>query len=129
MGHGLYFTANRIKNFKQEEYSWQFEDRFQEYAATLMKIEKGLYPDAAPVLAGPVYFLNHRISLYTGAQIIIEKEQDRGWDNYKTKAPVLLTAVIPDDEADKFQSFIAKHADDKKGKFGQFSFYIVYVPQ
>jgi hypothetical protein len=120
---GLAFDARRVF-IGREEYSWQYEERFQQYADHLIRKKKKEFGVDHVVVTASSY-MNSRISLYNHVPILYPVEQVNNMDSLQTSKPVLLLVVLDDEKKDRFVPFISSRQPD--GQFDGFTFYAVYV--
>lgn len=124
---GIYFTSNRIKLFTKEEYSWQYEDRFQKFAESIIQKIRKQRPKEKIVVAGSSYYFNHRIALYSHIPILNSFSDKRPIEAINSKTKTTLLLVLEQKDIAKYQSIFNKHESLFFGKFDNFYFYSVYV--
>lgn len=125
MFRGILFTMNRIKNLNKEEYSWQREDRFQKYAAAIIKRVKK--PGEKVIVTGSAYYMIGRISLYSDIAELKEVNEINNLSSFNTKDPAFLLVVLHEKDLDKFQSFLSQKEKEFKGQFNGYNFYTVRI--
>ena len=121
MFRGILFTGNRIKNLKKEEYSWQREDRFQKYAAAIIK--KETKTGEKVIVTGSVYYMTGRISLYSDIAELKEVNEINNISIFNTKEPALLLIVLHEKDLNKFQSFLSQSENKFEGQFNGYYFF------
>ncbi len=119
-GRGLVFTANRLRYLGKEEYSWQYEQRFQRYAASLVPTAPGV----RTVIAGSTYFMNHRVSLQTGFPVLYASDL-LNKTSWPSTGPVQLLVILRDADRERYASFLQRHAGALRGRWADYSFYLV----
>ena len=127
MGRGMLFDAKRIRNFGKEEYSWQYEYRFQQFAD---KILKGMLKDkdaGQVIVTGSSHYMNNRVSLYNNIPVWTENHLLNNLDAVLTSGPVTLLVIIHESEFVNFRSFLA--GKKPSGSFEGYYFYITDVRQ
>lgn len=122
-GRGVIFASRRIGQAGKEEYYWQYEYRFQQYADSILKNEPG--SAAHKVLAGSSHYMNNRVSLYSDIPILREEQLLNDSTAIRTKAPVVLLVIIHERDFPNFKPFLAGRTP--VGKFEDYFFYSVYV--
>lgn len=122
---GVLFTLNRIKNYKREEYSWQYEDRFQQYATSLIK--KEVRPLEEVVITGPPYVMTNRISLYTNFPVLNDASTINNLSSLRTKRPVLLFIVLHAVNYNEYKTFLLNSNIRKIGSFDKYSFFVAHI--
>ena len=127
MLRGIYFDINRIRNFKKEEYSWQYEKRFQQYAASVIKTEKQSRTIEKVVVTGTSYYMNHRVVINSHLPLLSEVYKINDFSSLNTKSPVLLLVIIEKKAFPAFQSFLSQKDVKAAGNFGDYFFYTAYV--
>jgi hypothetical protein len=127
MFRGMVFTAKRIAAFGKEEYSWQYELRFQKYAADLIRTEQRKHPGMQAVLTGSSYYFNNRVSIYSHIPIFSEVVRINKMQDLHTKAPVLLIVILFEKHLPNFRSFLSEEGHPAIGKFDGFLFYSVPI--
>jgi hypothetical protein len=127
MFRGLVFAANRIKNFKKEEYSWQTDLRYQQFAQAIIKQEqkKKLVTDI--VLAGSSPYMNNRFCLYSHIPLLKEVDRVNNLSSLNTKTSVLLLVALREDALKDFVPFLSIKEKEDQGQFGGYYFYTLYV--
>ena len=125
MFRGMLFTMNRITNFKKEEYSWQSEDRFQQYAAAIILKEK--QPFERVVVTGSVYYMTGRVSIYSNISELHDATKINNLPSLNTKIPVLLLIILDDKDLEKFKPFISLYGKEAAGQFSQYNFYAIHI--
>jgi hypothetical protein len=124
---GLIFTGKRVLHFNTEEYSWQWENRFQHYADSIIQERNTTAPVSNVVVAGPTYYLNNRVSIWSNAAALHDATQLNRLSSLKTMDSVLLLAIIDSTQFQQFQPFLADSTKELAGQFDRFYFYTVYV--
>lgn len=124
---GIFFDARRIYLINREEYSWQYEDRFQKLAGSIIQKEQQKHHSKKAVVTGPVYFMNHRISLYSHAPVLYPVHKINDPRTINTKEPVLLLVVLREEHLSSFKPFLASNSNKLAGQFDDFYFYSLYV--
>lgn len=127
MLHGMFFDLRRILLFSKEEYSWQYEDRFEKYADGVLKLERDKYKAEKIVVTGSSYYLNHRVSLYSHVPVMYDSLSINTVSQLKTRSPVLLIVILNQKNFSSYQHFLLKQRNEAAGKFEGFYFYSVYV--
>jgi len=127
MLRGIYFDINRIKSYKKEEYSWQFEKRFQDYADSIIQSEKKIIPDAKVVITGTSYYFNHRIIINSQAAPLNELAAINEFPLLNSKTPVILLTILQKDSVANYQPFVSKKEVKQVGSFGDLNFFITTV--
>jgi hypothetical protein len=123
---GMYLDARRIKLFNKEEYSWQYEDRFQKYAAGILKNERKRFPTEKIVLTGSSYYINHRVSLYSNLPILPDAQRINQLSSIQAKEPVLLLVILNKKDLPDYKTFLSS-GREVVGQFNDFYFYTAYV--
>ncbi len=127
MFRGVLFDINRIVNIKKEEYSWQYENKFQKYAATILEKEK--QPGEKAIVTGSAYYMTNRVGLWSNIPVLDDASKINNLTSLNTKVPVLLLVILNEKDSTAFQPFLS--ANSKAiGHFDNYSFYSVHiVPQ
>ena len=127
MFRGMLFTANRIINFRKEEYTWQSELKLQKFAAAIIEKEQHLNPVDQVVLAGSSPYMNNRVCLYSHVPLLREADQINDLSSLNTKTSVLLLVMLRADARANFESFLSLKEKKEAGQMEGFYFYTVYV--
>lgn len=127
MMRGILFDINRIKNFKTEEYSWQYENRFQLYAHSIIKKEKKNNTTSKVVVTGTSYNMNHRVVLNSHVAPLRDVSKINNFSALNTKSPVLLFVMLEKDSLSGYLPFLAQKEVKTAGSFDNFNFYTVTV--
>lgn len=120
---GVFFTANRIKNFKSETYGWKQELVFQKKADRIIRQLALKNPADKIVLTGTSDWMTNRVALYSGKPVFTEVAQIRSPESLKTSHPVTLVAFIKDEDKSSYQSFISLPTVKNEGEEFGFGFY------
>ncbi len=125
MFRGILFTMNRIKNLNKEEYSWQNEDRFQKYAAAIIKREKK--PGEKVIVTGSAYYITGRISLYSYIPELKNVNEINNLSSFNTRDLAILLVVLHEKDLNQFQSFLSQKEKEFKGQLNGYNFYTIHV--
>jgi hypothetical protein len=123
---GIVFSIKRIRLINKEEYGWQYEDRFQKYADTILRTAEKKFSIERTVVTGSIYFMNNRVSLYSHVPVLPAAKALNEPSLLHTQKPVLLLAIIHKKDFPAFQPFLSAQKEIA-GKFNEFYFYTVYV--
>jgi hypothetical protein len=124
LARSSYFHLNRIRLLGKEEYSWQYENRFQRYADSIIQQAKKIYPATRVIVSGSAYYYNHRVSLYSHVPILYDPQVLDS--SVRSGRPVVVVNII-DNKALAAQKFPFVTGEKIAGSFADFSFYIKYV--
>lgn len=127
MFRGMIFDFKRIVNFKKEEYSWQTDYKFQQFAEAIIKKEQQKKLSGHMALAGSSPYMNNRISLYSHIPVLKEIDKINNLSSLNTKTSVLLLVVLREDALKSFAPFLSLKEKEDAGQFAGFYFYTVYV--
>jgi hypothetical protein len=127
MLRGIVFDFNRILYWGKEEYSWQYEDRFQKYAAAIINKERTRQPSEKTVITGTSYYMNHRVSLFSHAPILSDVLAINNLICLNTQKPVLLLVILNKKDLPIFQSFLSLNKNEAIGTFDGFNFYTIHI--
>ena len=127
VGKGVLFSFNRVKHYGKEEYSWQYEDRFQKYTDSLIGKARNVYQVKKVAVAGSSYYYNHRMYLYSHVPIMHDLDKINNPALLNAKEPTVLLIMLWDKHRPQFQSFLTKHAGSPVGHFDGNTFYLHYV--
>lgn len=122
---GVVFTAKRISNWEKEEYSWQADLRFQKYTDDIIKKERKAGEKI--VVAGSVYYVINRVSLYSHIPPLNDAGKINTLSSLKSKKPVLLLIILHEKHLDAFKPFISANSKQATGHFDGYNFYIVHI--
>jgi hypothetical protein len=123
------FSITRIKNFGREEYTWQYEDRFQRYADVVIKDAIKQYGTDKVVATGSNYYMNNRVAVYSHTPLMNDKDiyAINNLPAIKASAPVILVAIIQESDKKSFEGFLSGKEIALAGVFDRFYFYTVHV--
>ena len=121
---GILFTANRVQNFKKEEYTWQAERKFSEYAGKIIH-EENQKNSTKVIITGSSWFLNNRVSLYNHVPIIEEKEI-ASHSPLNATDRVTIVAIIHKDLISRYQHLLRDH-NKPVGYHSGYYFYTIHV--
>ena len=123
LGRGLLFTVKRLANYGREEYHWQYEYRFQQYADNILrKARKEGMPAA---VTGSSHYMNNRVSLYSNIPVLNQNELLNDLNVLHARSSTLLLVIIHEKELPNFKSFTAGQLP--VGAFEGYYFYTLYV--
>lgn len=125
MFRGILFDINRIVNIKKEEYSWQYENRFQKYATKILEKEK--QPGEKAIVTGSAYYMTNRVGLWSNIPVLDDASKINNLTSLNTKTPVLLLIILDDKDLGKFEPFTTLYAKEAVGKFNQYNFYTLHI--
>ncbi len=121
---GVLFTAKRVINVKQEEYSWQHEHEIQEYAAMVIRNEK--LPGENVVVTGSSYYINYRVALYSHIPILLDAASVNDPKKLNTKKQTLLLVILPEDAIEN-DALEVQRENELAGYVRGFYFYTLHV--
>lgn len=124
---GIYLTAHRIKKIGKEEYSWQYEDRFQKAVGGVIEKAKLSYPQIPVIITGSSYYYNHRVSLYSHVPILYEFNRMLDTVTLKSTNPVIVVSVISKKDFPN-PKLTKETIGEWQGEFENFSIYTKNVP-
>lgn len=123
---GIIFDLNRLHLFQKEEYSWQYENRFQKYADNILRTADKTFGTQQSIVTGSSYYLNNRVCLFSHVPILPNAPDINQFASLQCKKPVLLLVIINKKDFPAFQSFLAAQKETA-GKFDDYYFYTVYI--
>lgn len=123
---GIVFDLNRIRFLKKEEYSWQYESRFQKYADDVLRAAEKKFSAEKNVVVGSSYYINNRVCLFSHVPILPNAQDINKFSTLQCKKPVLLLVIINKKDFPAFQPFLAAQ-HEIAGKFDDYYFYTVYI--
>jgi hypothetical protein len=121
------FGITRIKNLGREEYTWQYEDRFQRYTDKVINDAIRQYGTDKVVATGSNYYMNNRVAVYSHTPLLTNIYAINDLASVKAAAPTILLAVIQESDKPAFQSFLASKQIALAGYFDNYYFYTVRV--
>ena len=124
---GSIFLFNRINNFKQEEYSWQRELRFQQFADQLIQKEQLKWQEQNIAVTSSLFYYASRVSIYNKIPLLWDASIINDISKIKTKQPVILMVIIKEDHKETYKSFLDKNTASFIGKFDECTFYSIYI--
>ena len=127
MFRGVLFAVNRITNFKKEEYGWQTDHRYQQFAHAIIEREQQKNPIKHIAFAGSSPYMNNRICLYSHIPLLKEVDKINNLSSLNTKTSVLLLVALREDALKDFAAFLSLKGKHDEGQFGGYYFYTVYV--
>ena len=127
MARGMIFTVHRVQNIGKEEYSWQYENRFQKYADSIIINASKKYSTNKIVVTGTSYYMNHRVILHSHVPPLNEVGIINNLSSLNTTSPVLLFIILHERDLAGFKSFLSNKEKDETGYFEGFHFYTCYI--
>lgn len=123
------FSVTRIKNLGREEYTWQYEDRFQRYAHTVIKDAIRLYGTDKVAATGSNYYMNNRVAVYSHVPLLNDKDiyAINDLPAIKAAAPTILVAMIHERDKPAYEGFLSRKEIALAGIFDGYYFYTVHV--
>lgn len=125
--HGVYFDYQRVRLVSKEQYSWQYEKRFQEYADSIIQKAKKGYQTEKLAVTGTSFYFNMRVSLFSHVPVMEEVQTINNLASLKTKEPILVLIILAEKEAASYSSFLSAAGKQAVGNMYGFTFYTVYV--
>jgi hypothetical protein len=127
MFRGANFAFQRIKNLNKEEYSWQHDHKFQQYADSIIKKETTANTARTVVVTGPLYYQNNRVSIYNHIPALEDAGKINYPDSLNTKETTLLLVILDDKNLQNFRPFLSKKGTELKGHFDSYNFYTLII--
>lgn len=127
MTRTTYFLYNRIRQYKQEEYSWQFENRFQQYADSIIRREKEMSKANTVVATGTSYYFNHRVAIYSKVPLLDSVSSLIRYQNLKSNDPAILIIILERGSETAFNQFLSQPFVKLTGRFERFDFYVAHI--
>ena len=124
---GVIFDLNRIAHFKKEEYSWQWENRLQKYAASVTKNAQQKWHAEKVIVTGSSYYVNNRVVLYSHVPPLLAADKINDLSILNTKAPVLILVILYEKDFANFQPFLSSKEKEDAGSLNGYYYYTVYV--
>lgn len=122
---GILFTARRIVNAENEEYSWHFEKDIQLYASGIIKREK--QPGENVVVTGSSYYIYYRVGIYNHVPALTDAASVNDLAKLNTKKPTLLLVLLKEEDAKQYESFRMSPETQFAGEMQGLYFYTVHV--
>lgn len=126
MFRGIGFVSNRMIHFRNEEYRWQHDIRFQKFASEIIEKEKKSTGLNQVVITGSEY-LNNRMMLGNSIPRMYDDTLINNIGSLHSTKPVLLIVVIQDVGRERFASFLNNQEVKELGRFDGCSFYSFFV--
>jgi hypothetical protein len=123
MARGLLFTGKRLANYGQEEYHWQYEYRFQQYADSVLQHARN--NDMPAAVTGSSHYMNNRVSLYSNIPVLNQNALLNDLAALQAKSPMLLLVIIHEKEFTNFKSFTSTQLP--VGQYEGYYFFTLYV--
>jgi hypothetical protein len=124
---GGLFVGSRVWNLGKEEYSWQYENRFQKYAAGVMAKAQKEHGVERSVVTSPSYYYANRVALYAHVPTLQHTDAINEGSSLATQEPVLLLVLLHQNDSSRFGAFLSQYGRRPAGIFEDYSFYTVYV--
>ena len=124
---GAIFIFNRVRKFNKEEYSWQYDLKFQKYTSSLLSQQLLKKPVDKVVVTGSENYWSNRVAVYNNVPVLTNGEVVNYSTALKSSEPVLLLVIIRDVQKEKFKSFLSEPTKQLLGRFDEKSIYSVYV--
>jgi hypothetical protein len=124
---GVIFDINRVAHFNKEEYSWQWENRLQKYAAWAINNAQQKHPAKKVVVTGSSYYVNNRVILYSHVPVLLEADKINDLSSLNTRTPVLLLIILYEEDFPNFQPFLSSKEKEEAGNLKGFHFYTTYI--
>jgi hypothetical protein len=118
---GMALSTRRLFLWNKEEYSWQYELRFQQYADSLLTVAPGVQK----TVTGSSHYMNNRISVYSRIPVLNDNKKINQPDSLHAKSHTLLLVVIHEKDFPNFRPFLEGRSPS--GFFEGYFFYLVYV--
>lgn len=122
---GILFTARRVVNAKNEEYSWHVEKDIQMYGRNIIKREK--QPDENVVVTGSSYYIYYRMGMYNHMPALTNAGSINNLSTLNTNKPTLLLVLLNEEDDDRYQQFRLAKETQFAGEMQGVYFYTVHV--
>jgi hypothetical protein len=124
---GIIFDTHRLLQFRREEYTWQYEHRFQRYADDIIAKERTKHAFDRVVVTGSSHYMNNRVAVYSHAAVLTDNMSINDPGSINTSRPALLLVMLYEKQLAPWQPFIEAQRGEVAGYFGGLYFYTVYV--
>jgi hypothetical protein len=124
---GIIFDTRRVLQFRKEEYTWQFEYDFQQYADNIIAKERSIQAFDNLVVTGSSHYMNNRVAVYSHAAVLTDNTAVNDLNSINASRPALLLVMLHENELAAFKPFIEAKRGKVAGYFGGLYFYTVYV--
>lgn len=124
---GIIFTANRITNITQEEYSWQNDLKIQKYADSIIKKEKKEHLVEKVVVTGSWYYVYYRVAIYSKIPALTETEKINDLSTLNSQKPTLVLIILREKDFPDYLPFLSSNEKELAGYFRGFYFYTSYA--
>jgi len=126
-GRGLYFSFNRLSKMGKEEYSWQYEKRFQEFAHSVIQQSKGESKLDHVVVTSSHYYWMHRVGLKSHVPLLYEPGSVNELQLLETQKPTILIVILHEDQLQDYKPFLSNPLKKTKGTFDKFHFFSTHI--
>lgn len=123
MFRGVIFTANRLGNLSKEEFGWQREKKFQQFATGVIEREKKKQNAEQVVLTGSSDWMTMRAALFSHAPLFEDVAKINDTSMLNTKRPVLMVAIIRKKDLSRFPSYVHWSNTKLVDSYEEFLFY------
>lgn len=124
---GLVFDMRRVTKIGREEYTWQYEHRFQQFADNVIEKQRRIQPFDKVVVTGSSHYMNNRVAVYSHAAVLTDHMAINDPAAIDASKPTLLLVMLYEKELAPWQPFIGSNRGEVAGYFGGLYFYTVYV--
>lgn len=124
---GLLFTANRVTRLNQEKYYWKSEQSFFGFGARCAEQRLQETGTQRLVVTSSVYYGTYRASQQLTAPVLEQSTALNEPGQLKTSEPVVILAIIRNDQAPAYARFINTPGTRLAGERNGFYFYTLYV--
>jgi len=127
LSRGIIFTANRLVNYKTEVYSWQTDLKQQQFADNLIQAERRQQKIKNVIVAGPFYYINNRIALFSHLPILDETGKSSISLQLQTKEPVLLFVIVRKTDSENTLNYYQLTNNNILGEMDDYVFYSLKI--
>lgn len=124
---GLVFDSRRVQQAGKETYSWQWDQRFQQAAGSVINKERAARHTSHAVVAGPSQYLNHRVVIWSQVPRLVQIDTIPDPAIVQATANTVVLLVIPEQNLPAWQSLLQNIPVNASGTFDHINFYTWYV--
>ncbi len=122
---GILFTARRVMNAENEEYSWHAEKDVQLFARSVIQKEKGEKENV--IVTGSSYYMYYRVGMYNHVPALTDAASVNDLTKLNTKKSILLLVLLQEEDAKQYESFRMNPETQFAGEMQGVYFYTVHV--
>jgi hypothetical protein len=111
----------------REEYSWQFDLRFQDAADSIISDLRVQEPGKNIVVCSSIPFISNRVHISSGAPILYNSGELNHPQNLRSAKPVIVLVILFKKDLPGYKDFLSYRGKKYLGDVEQYEFYALPI--